>query len=98
MAPKEKTPARNEQADALGKMLKKFGDTVSEIMEDPKLREKALEFSKSVVDAAAKFASTKIKDEDVRAKFADVGKAAQAFGKSVVDEFEPGKAKSKTKT
>ena len=75
-------------------MLKTFGDTLGEIMDDPKLREKAREFSQSVVDAAAKFASTKIKDDDVRAKLVDVGNAAQSLGNSIVQEFCTGKTES----
>ena len=91
MPVKEKTTNKSESVDAIGNMLKTFGDTLSEIMDDPKLREKAREFYKSVVDAAAKFASTKIKDDDARAKLVDVGKAAQSLGNSMVQEFGIGK-------
>ena len=90
MTVKEKKTNKSESAQAIGNMLKKFGDTLSEIMDDPKLREKARDFSASVVDAAAKFAATKVKDEDVRAKLVDIGKAAQSLGNSMVEEFGPG--------
>ncbi len=96
MPSKEKVE-KNEAAERLGKLIKAFGDTISDIMQDPKVREKAREFSDSVIDAAAKVASNKVKDEDVREKFVDVGKAAQSLGKSVVNEFEPEKAGSETK-
>jgi ribosomal-protein-alanine N-acetyltransferase len=79
---------RKKAAEKLGKVMKTFGDTISEIFEDPELREKAKEFSLSVVDAAAKVVNSRIKDDDVRAKFKDVGKAAQDLGRSITDHFE----------
>jgi ribosomal-protein-alanine N-acetyltransferase len=79
---------RKKAAEKLGKVMKTFGDTVSEIFEDPELREKAKEFSLSVVDAAAKVVNSRIKDDEVRAKFKDVGKAAQDLGRSITGHFE----------
>jgi len=96
--PAKEKDERTTSAEQLGKLLKAFGDTVSEIMEDPKLREKAKEFSASVVDSAAKVASRKIKDAEVRTKFTDVGKAAQTFGKKVVEEFGTSKEKPSPRT
>jgi len=72
-------------------LVKKFGETVGEILEDPELRKQAKEFSMAVVDAAAKVTETKIKDAEVKAKFHKVGKAAQSFGKSLEDHFNPEK-------
>ena len=74
-------------AEALGDLLKKFGTTVSEIFEDPKVKESAKEFAASVVDAAAKVAESKIKAEEIRKKFRNVGKAAQTLGNSVETHF-----------
>ena len=73
-------------------MFKTFGSAISEIFEDPKLKEKAKELGESVVEAAETFGS-RFKDEDVRDKFVDMGKAAQDFGDSVVDCFKGEKAK-----
>ena len=81
---------RKMAAENLGKIIKTFGETVSEILEDPALRKKALEFSQSVVDSAAKVVNSRIKDDEVRDKFSDVGKAAQTLGKTLTDHFKTG--------
>lgn len=75
-----------------GEMFKAFGDAISEIFDDPKLKEKAKEFAESATESAKIFGS-RFKDEEVKDKFRDVGKAAQDFGKSVVDCFKAGKDK-----
>jgi hypothetical protein len=72
-------------------LFKNFGEALGEILEDPELKKQAKEFSMAVVDAAAKVAETKIKDAEVKAKFHKVGKAAQSFGKSLEDHFNPEK-------
>ncbi|HUV75182.1 MAG TPA: hypothetical protein VMW00_00855 [Dehalococcoidales bacterium] len=75
-------------------MFKTFGDAVSEIFDDPKLKEKAKEFADSAAKSAKIFGS-RFKDEEVKDKFRDVGKAAQDFGKSVADCFKADKDKEK---
>ena len=75
-----------------GEMFKAFGDAISEIFDDPKLKEKAKEFAESATESAKIFGS-RFKDEEVKDKFRDVGKAAQDFGKSVVDCFKADKDK-----
>ena len=87
MVKKEKYD-RKMAAEKLGKIIKTFGDTLSEILDDPELREKAKDFSLSVVDSAAKVVNSRVKDDEIRAKFKDVGKAAQSLGKSIADHFE----------
>ena len=79
-------------ADNFGDLIKAFGNAVSEIFDDPKLKEKAKEFADSATESAKVFGS-RFKDEEVKAKFGDVGKAAQDFGKSVADCFKAGKDK-----
>jgi len=79
---------RKMAAEKLGKIMKAFGDTLSEIMDDPELKKKAREFSLNVVDSAAKVINSKIKDDEVRAKLKDIGKAAQDLGKSIASNFE----------
>ena len=76
-------------AEKFGKMMKTFGDTLGEIFDDPDLRKKAKEFAQSAVDAAAKVADSKIKKDEVKARFRTVGKAAQDLGKSLEDNFKP---------
>lgn len=81
--------------EKFGKLIKAFGDTVGEVLDNPELREKAKEFAKTAVDAAAKVADSKIKDADVRARFRTVGKAAQTLGKSLEDHFKADEGPSK---
>ena len=87
MAQKEKYD-RKKAAENLGKVMKTFGETMSEIFNDPELRKKAKEFSQSIVDSAAKVVDSHVKDDEVRAKFRDVGKAAQTLGKTITDNFK----------
>ena len=77
-------------AENFSEMFKTFGDAVSEIFDDPKLKEKAKEFADSAAESANIFGS-RFKDEEVKNKFRDVGKAAQDFGKSVADYFKSDK-------
>jgi len=72
-------------------MFKAFGSAISEIFDDPKLKEKAKEFAESAVESAKTFAS-RFTDDDVKEKFGDVGKAAEDLGKSIKDSFKRKKA------
>ena len=87
MSQEEKTTAEN-----FGELIKAFGNAVGEIFDDPKLKEKAKEFADSATESARIFGS-RFKDEEVKAKFGDVGKAVQDFGKSVADCFKAGDKK-----
>jgi len=87
----EKNKDAKTAAETLGEMLRKFGYTVGEILDDPKVKETAKEFAASVVDAAAKYAESKVKAEELRGKIRNVGKAAQTLGSSVETHFQ-GKA------
>ena len=71
-------------------MFKTFGEAISEVFNDPELKEEAKEFGKSAAKSAEALGN-RFKDEDVKAKFRDVGKAAQDFGKSVSDSFKASK-------
>jgi hypothetical protein len=75
-------------AETLGNMLKTFGNTMSEILDDPKVKESARQFASSVVDSTAKVVESKIKAEELRRKFRNVGKAAQTVGNSVESHFQ----------
>ncbi len=86
--PAEEDREPKKAAEALGEMLRKFGTTVGEILDDPKVKESAKEFASVVADAAAKVAEKKIKAEEVRKKFRSVGKAAQTLGTSVETHFQ----------
>ena len=83
---------KKSPGESFGEMLRAFGDAMSEIFNDPKLKEKAKEFADSAVKSAEAFGS-RFKDEEVKQKFREVGKAAQEFGKSVEDCFKGGKDK-----
>ena len=60
---------------------------MSEIFNDPELKQKAKEFAESTAESAKAFGN-RFKDEDVKDKFRDVGKAAEDFGKSIADQFK----------
>ncbi len=71
-------------------MFKAFGEAISEIFNDPELKEKAKEFTESA-SSSAKTLANRFKDDDVRNKFRDVGKAAEEFGQSIADCFKKDK-------
>ena len=77
-----------ETAEKIGKLLKAFGASVSEILETPEVKIKATEFAESVVDAVVKTSQRKVKDEEVRARFRDVGKAAKTLGATIEKHFK----------
>jgi hypothetical protein len=82
-----KKEEKKKPAETIGELLKTFGNTVSEILDDPKVKATAKEFAASVVDAAAKYTESKIKTEEAKAKIRNVGKAAQTLGKSLDKHF-----------
>jgi uncharacterized coiled-coil DUF342 family protein len=84
---KEKYSATKD-AESLGKMIRSFGEAISEIFEDPEVRQKAKAFSQSVIDSAAKVVEGKVKREEAKKKFRDAGRAAQSLGKTLVQHFE----------
>ena len=94
MMSQEEKSNKKTTAENFGEMFKVFGDAISEIFDDPKLKEKAEEFAESAVESAKIFGS-RFKDEDVKAKFRDVGRAAQDFGKSVANCFKVDKDKER---
>jgi [ribosomal protein S5]-alanine N-acetyltransferase len=83
-----KKDEKKKSAETIGEMLRTFGNTISEILDDPKVKAKAKDFAASVVDAAAKVTESKIKAEEVRSKFRNVGKAAQTLGTSLDKHFK----------
>ena len=85
--PPEENRETKKAIDTLGKLLRTFGDTVGEILDDPAVKEKAKEFAATVVDAAAKVAESRINSEEKRRKIRNVGKAAQTLGRSVETHF-----------
>jgi hypothetical protein len=82
----EKTEGK-KVAENFSQMFESFGTAMSEIFNDPKLKEKAKDLGKSVSDSAETFAA-RFKDEEVKDKFREFGKAAEKFGKSVGDYFK----------
>lgn len=86
MTPARK-PENNKTLEKLGELLKTFGNTVGEVLDDPELKKKAKEFAESVVNSAAKVAQSKIDDKEVRNRLKNVGKAAQTLGKELENHF-----------
>jgi hypothetical protein len=87
MKSEEKSETK-KAAETIGDMIKTFGASLGEILEDPEVKEKAKEFAKTVVDAATNVAQSKVKTEEARAKFRNVGKAAQTLGSSLEKNFK----------
>jgi hypothetical protein len=74
-------------SETFKEMLQTFGNSVGEILDDPEVKEKAKALAESVVDAAAKVGQSKVKNEEMRAKYRNVGKAAQSLGSSLDKHF-----------
>ncbi len=77
--------------DTFAGMLRAFGQALEEVFDDPQLKQSAREFADSAVDSARTLAG-RFGDDDVKAKFREVGRAAEEFGRSVEAYFEEGKA------
>jgi hypothetical protein len=80
-------------ADNLNDMFEALGNAMSQILNDPKLKEKAADLGKAAKESAEAMGE-RFKDEEVQAKFKEVGKAAQAFGKNMFDLFTESKSKT----
>lgn len=87
---------KKSPGESFADMFKEFGSAMSEIFNDPKLKEKAREFGESA-SASAKVFASRFKDEDVKKKFKDVGKAAKNFGEGVADYFKDDREKAQGK-
>ena len=74
-------------------MFEALGSAMSQIFNDPKLKEKAKDLGKAAKESAETLGE-RFKDEEVQAKFKEVGRAAQAFGKNVSDLFSESKSKT----
>jgi len=92
----EKEEGKKSPGESFADMFKEFGSAMSEIFNDPKLKEKAKEFGESA-SASAKVFASRFKDEDVKNKFKDVGKAAKNFGEGVADFFKDDREKAQNK-
>lgn len=68
-------------------IFRAFGQTISEIFDDPELKKKAKEFADAAAESANIFRS-RFKDADVKDKLRDARKAAEDFGKNVADYFK----------
>jgi hypothetical protein len=75
-------------AETIGEMLREFGIKVGEILDDPEVKAKGKAFAESIVDAAAKVTESKVKDEEVRARIRNIGKAAETLGSSLDKHFK----------
>ena len=70
----------NKETKTLGKTLKTFRDTISEIIGEPEVKKRATEFAVSVADGALKLAQSKTKAEEVRAKIRNTEESPQTLG------------------
>ena len=95
MPEKEERSKKNPDENFI-EMFESFGRALSEIFNDPKLKEKAKELGKSAAASAEAFGN-RFRDEEVKAKFRETGKAAQEFGRSIADYFTPERKEDKKK-
>ncbi len=77
---------KTETVESFAELFKTFGQAVGDIFNDPVLKEKAKEFADSASVSANKLVD-RLKEDDVKEKFKDVGKAAEDFGKSIANCF-----------
>jgi hypothetical protein len=78
---------KTETIESFADLFKTFGQAVGDIFNDPELKKKAKEFADSA-SASADTLVDRLKEEDIKEKFRDVGKAAENFGKNVADIFK----------
>jgi ribosomal-protein-alanine N-acetyltransferase len=64
-----------------------FGDTLSQIFNDPELKTQARLLGRSAARSAGTMAG-RFKDEEVKAKFHSIGTAAQEFGQNISDALK----------
>ena len=89
MSLKEKS-GKKTTTESFAEMFNAFGQAISEVFNDPALKEKAKEFAETAAESA-KTLGNRFKDEEVTARFRAVGIAAKEFGESVADYFKAGK-------
>ncbi len=65
--------------DDFERIFTSFGQALSEIFNDPQLKDRARQFGSSAAESASIFAS-RFKDEEVQAKFKQMAEAAKDFG------------------
>jgi hypothetical protein len=78
---------KTETVESFAGLFKTFGQAVGDIFNDPELKKKAKEFAESASTSANSLVN-RLKEDDVKEKFRDVGKAAEDFGKNVADCFK----------
>ena len=84
--PKGKNNTKKSAAESFGEMVREFGNALSEIFKDPKVQEKAQEFARSTGEAVQTF-TDKFKEEEVKQKLRQAGRAAKEFGEKAAKEF-----------
>jgi len=88
--PKGENNSKKSAAESFGEMVREFGNALGEIFKDPKLKEKAQEFARSTGEALQAFMD-KFKEEEVKQRFKQAGKAAEEFGQKAAKHFGTGK-------
>ena len=89
MSEEEKTQKKGA-VDSFAEIFRAFGQAVGEVFEDPEIKRNAKQFADSATESA-KTLVHRFDDEDVKARFREVGKAAREFGRSVEALFEEDK-------
>jgi len=84
--PKGENNTERSSAENFGEMVREFGNALGEIFKNPKLREKAQEFARSTGEAVRTF-TDEFKEEEVKQKLKQAGKAAKEFGEKAAKKF-----------
>jgi hypothetical protein len=87
----KKTPIETNVRD-FKSIFTEFGEAVTSIFKDPKLKKEANKLKEGIVGSAKAF-SDRFKDKSVKKEFRDVGKAATRFGKDAVKTYKKSKPK-----
>jgi hypothetical protein len=73
----------NKETKTLGKILKTFRDTISEIIGESEVKKRSTEFAVSIADGALKLAQSKTKAEEVRAKVRSPEESSPILGNNL---------------
>ncbi len=92
----ENNSSKKNPSESFADMMREFGNALSEIFNDPVLKEKARDFGDSATASAKAFAG-RFKDEEVKGKFKDLGNTAKNFGESIADYFREDKTEKNSK-
>ena len=79
-----------ENVRDLRSIFTEFGEAVTSVFKDPKLKKEANKLKEGIV-GSAKALSDRIHNKEVKKEFKDIGKAAKKFGKGALKTYKKSK-------